>query len=161
MMNNVREMNKLLEDKPEVVLGLTDLIVGTHIGSGCFRDVYEHVTNKNWVVKIQRDNSFSNILEFELWCSIKDTKYAKWFAQCHWMSNNGKVLIQEKIKPITKKNSKNIPKTIPYFFTDVKKSNFGFRGTQLVCHDYDYSIDMFISNGLNKKTRSSKELKTR
>ena len=151
---------RLIKKEPEVTLGLLDLVLGKYIGSGCYRDVYQHSTNKDWVVKLMNDaEANSNLLEFEIWQTVKDTPWAKWFAPCPWCSDNGKALIQEKVEPITKENIYLIPDKIPYFFTDLKPTNFGFIGKQLVCHDYDMSLIRFVDNGLNNKLRSSKDLK--
>lgn len=159
-MENFNEHVDLIRKKPEVILGLIDLIIGPYIGSGSFRDVYQHATNENWVVKIQRDdNQHSNIIEYELWGDIVYTDYKKWFAPIHWMSHNGKVIIQEKTRPITKDDI--LPDKIPSFITDVKQSNFGFIGKQLVCHDYDFSLNMLFSNSLNKRMKSAKNLKVK
>lgn len=157
-MKNFKEANDLIRDKPELVLGIMDLVIGNYIGSGHFRDVYQHSTNPDWVVKLQRnDGQHSNIIEYEIWGDVAYTDYKKWFAPIHWMSNNGKALIQEKTRPI--KDVNEIPDKIPAFFTDVKLSNFGFIGEQLVCHDYDFTLNMLFSNKLNSRMKSTKELK--
>ena len=157
-MNLIKKV-ELIKEKPEIVVGLINMVIGDYIGSGTFRDVYQHSINDGYVVKLQREYENSNIIEFEVWCSVKDSPYSKWFAPCRWISENGKVLFQEKVEPITEKNKHLIPEQIPYFFTDLKPSNFGFIKKQLVCVDYDYSLLRFIDNGLTKRTRSSKELK--
>lgn len=156
---NLIERVELIKDKPEIVVGIMDMVVGDYIGSGTFRDVYQHNINKDYVVKLQREEHNSNVIEFEIWCNVSETPYAKWFAPVRWISDNGKVLFQEKVEPITEKNQHLIPDNIPYFFTDLKPSNFGFIKKQLVCVDYDYSLIRFIDNGLTKRTRNSKELK--
>lgn len=151
---------RLIKKEPEIVLGLLDLVIGKYIGSGCYRDVYHHTTNDEWVVKIMNDKEAnSNLLEFEIWQKVKDTPWGKWFAGCIWCSDNGKAMIQEKVEPISKNNVHLIPDKIPYFFTDIKPTNFGFINNQLVCHDYDMSLIRFVDDGLNNKMRSSKDLK--
>lgn len=156
---NKKDIIDTIENKLDVSIGVFDLLLGKFIGSGVHRKVYEHATNNKWVVKLQESQCFSNIIEYEIWCTVSYTEYAKWFAPVYWISDNGKVSIQHKVKPITKKNQHLIPDKIPYFFTDLKPDNFGFIGKQLVCHDYDYSLIRFIDNGLTKRTRSSKKLK--
>ena len=150
---------RLVRKKPLIAAELINLILGEYIGSSCHRDVYEHATKEDWVVKIQNSEKFSNIIEFEIWCLVQYTKYSKWFARCEWMSENGKVLIQQRLEPITKNNMHLIPDKIPHFFCDIKASNFGFLNGQLVCHDYDYSLVKFVNSGLTSRMKSSKELK--
>ena len=156
-----KHITELVKDSPHKAEGLIDLLLGEKIGQGCHRIVYEHETNKDWVVKIQNSQEWSNIVEYEIWKTIMWTKYKKWFAECFYISRNGKAMIQQKVEPITKYNEHLIPDKIPYFFTDVKASNFGFIGEQLVCHDYDYSLIKFVNNGLTTRMKSSKELKER
>ena len=156
-----KNIARLVRKKPLIATGVIELVLGSHIGEGCHRTVYQHLTNDDWVVKLQTSERFSNIIEFEIWCLVKDTKYAKWFAKCEWMSGNGKALIQQKIEPITEHNMHLILDKIPHFFTDIKPSNFGFLNGQLVCHDYDYSLIKFVNSGLTSRMKSSKELKER
>lgn len=127
-------------------------LCGELIGQGCYRDVFQYALDPRYVIKIQRDcEHFSNVIEFQLWSDIMYTEYKKWFAPCIWMSCDGRILIQRKTMPITK--TKRPPERIPYFFSDIKESNFGFIGKQFVAHDYDFSLSKFISFGLNNKTK--------
>ncbi len=154
-----KEVYKFMKDTPEIITGLASMIIGNFIGEGEYRRVYEHSVDETLVVKIQNNNYFSNIIEWEIWNIVKGTEHEKWFAPCTLLSYNGKILFQTKVEPINKYNEHLIPDKIPYYFSDIKRSNFGFIGEQLVCHDYDFSIDKFVENGLNKKMQSSKELK--
>lgn len=161
MMKNFNEATELIRDKPEIVLGIMDMVIGEYIGSGSFRDVYGHATNPNWVVKIQRNpGEFSNVIEYEIWSTVAySEEHKKWFAPIHWMSDNGKVIIQERVRPITDINE--VPDKIPHYFTDIKKENFGFIGNQLVAVDYDYSLIRFANAALTTKMRSAKDLKVK
>ena len=152
------ESVNLIQNKPDIALGLLDLVVGEQIGEGSFRAVYQHATNPDWVVKIQKpSDSFNNVTEYEIWCLVKDTDYKHWFAEVHWISDNGKVIIQQKVNKL--KNKSQVPNKIPHFFTDVKSSNFGLIGNQLTCHDYDYSLIRFADVGLNNRMKSAKDIK--
>ena len=154
-----KNIARLVRKTPHKAEGLVDLILGDWIGQGCHRIVYQHDTNENWVVKIQHSDKWSNIVEYEIWTLIMWTQYKKWFAECFYISRNGKALIQQKVEPITKDNMHLIPDKIPHFFADIKPSNFGFLNGQLVCHDYDYSLIKFVNSGLTSRMKSSKELK--
>lgn len=161
-MRNLEHYYRIIKESPDIALGAMDLVIGEHIASGTYRDVYAHATNPDWVVKVQRDNGyFSNVLEFEIWSLIAESKKdRKWFAPIHYMSENGKVMIQQRIRPLV--DNDVIPDKIPAYFTDIKRENFGFIGKQLVCCDYDYSLIRFIclTTDQNKK-RSSKKLKVK
>ena len=130
------------------VAGL-DILCGEYISSGTYRDVYQCVLFDNWVVKIDRSNSNSNILEFETWDLVKRTKHRKWFAPCAWISSNGKILLQQKTKPIT--DNKILPKKIPAYLSDVRIDNLGLIDGKLVTHDYSFTIDQLFKMKGNKK----------
>ncbi len=111
------------------------IFLGSKIGNGCYRDVYNYRLNEKLVVKIERDDTtFSNILEYKIW---EEVQYAddlsKWFAPCIAISPNGKILIQKKAERALKKD---YPKELPAFFSDIKMDNFGFLDGRLVCFDY-------------------------
>lgn len=140
---------------PFLSQSLLSFLCGKHIGSGCYRDVFEYGLDSNYVIKIQRDlGKFSNIIEWEIWCTLMYTEYAKHFARCKFLSPDGRILIQRKTQPITDK--RKAPENIPHFFSDIKDSNFGFIGKQFVAHDYDYSMVKFINSGLTKRTKKYK-----
>jgi len=111
-----------------------DVLLGKMLGYGCYRVVYECALNKDYVVKIENANGgFSNIKEWKLWEEVEYTPFKKYFAPCIFISDNGKVLIQKKVRLVLQEE---LPKEVPYFFTDVKPENFGFIGKQFVCCDY-------------------------
>lgn len=115
-----------------------NILIGKKIGSGCYRDVYLCRLDTSLVVKIEKENrEFHNIKEWNIWEEIKYSKLKKWFAPCIDISEDGKVLIQQKIEFGRKKD---YPKKVPSFFTDVQPKNFGFIGKQLTCCDYGSTI---------------------
>lgn len=127
-------------------------ICGEWIGEGINRDVFEYNLDPRYVVKVQKEaGEFSNIMEFEIWGAVRHTEYKKFFAQCLWLSGNGRIMLQRKTRPLTK--TLRPPERIPHFFLDVKDSNFGYIGGQFVAHDYEYSMTQFINTGLNDKTK--------
>lgn len=133
-------------DDPKVTLEIFDCILGEFIGSGCFREVYQHPHYKDYVVKIETGNTRENCLEWDVWRSVQFTENAKWFAPCTYISDNGIILIQKKVKVLWDKPQSKIPDKIPWFFTDIKSDNFGWIGNQLVCHDYSFTAGMITSN---------------
>jgi hypothetical protein len=106
---------------------------GELVGRGLNRDVYVYKYDANYVVKIQRTQSFDNVLEWEIWKSISFSQLHKWFAPCMIINEMGTVLIQRKVET---KKKKYYPKRLPLFFTDFKYANYGFIGDQFVCCDY-------------------------
>jgi len=113
----------------------TDLFVGAHIGQGTSRSVYEYRLNPKWIIKIDRSGQFCNVSEWDIWHNYKHIpEYAKFLAPCIHLSSCGRVMIQERTKPV--KNIKDLPKEIPNFFSDFKIQNWGMIGKRFVCHDY-------------------------
>lgn len=128
-----------------------NFLCGELIGSGSFRDVFQYQLDPNYVVKIQREKGmFNNIIEFEIWKLVMGSEYEKYFARCSWISDGGRIMLQRKTTPFTKR--KPAPEVIPNFFTDIKDSNFGYIGKQLTAHDYDYSLVRFAYLALSNKT---------
>lgn len=140
---NKRKIQEYIYENPEIGEACLDILCGEYIGSGASRTVYQSNLFENWVIKIERDGINSNLLEYETWCVVKNTKFKKWFAPCAWISDNGKVLIMEKTEPLEKLSKKMI-KTLPKFISDVKRDNFGLLNGKLVTHDYAFTIDKFI-----------------
>ncbi len=159
MKETLRKRLDYLED-PVLGLGLLDFVLGEYLGSGIYRDVYEYALDKNWVIKIEnKDGNGENWAEWRLYHAIKYSEHKKWFAECKWISDNGLIMMQRKTEEFSKKEKK-LPKKIPNYFTDVKQSNFGWIGNQLVCHDYSFTLEKLTScGGISKRMKSSKELK--
>lgn len=151
--------NSYIVDHPEIGQSIINTLLGEHLGSGTFRDVYEYGLDKDWVIKVENgDSEGDNWAEWRIWYAVKDrTDGTKdWFAPCSWISNDGKLLIQKRTKPLRTKYKK-IPEKIPSFFTDIKDSNFGWIGNRLVCHDYSFCIEMFSNHANPKKLRHFKK----
>ena len=123
-----------------------NLLCGSLLGTGMTRKVYECALLPGYAVKVENVNGwFQNVLEWQTWNRVKDTKASRWFAECRWISPNGKVLIQERTIPAP---ATVFPGKVPVWFTDLKRSNWGLvtakRGGPakefLVCHDYGTSL---------------------
>ena len=130
-----------------------DMLLGPLLGSGCSRYVFQHAFYKNRVVKIDMSSWNANVEEFKVWQHVQYIKSVnRWFAQCPQMSKCGRVLIQEKVN--INIDIEKYPAKIPSFFTDIKHSNFGFIGKQLVC--CDYASNLLIEKGLKIKMVKAK-----
>lgn len=121
-------------DFPEIIKNdFIKLFCGKLIGSGVYRQVYEHKFDKSLVIKVECADSkfFANIQEYSVWLEVQGTVFEKYFAPCVDISENGLILIQKKTKPLKKR-----PEMIPAFFTDTKIQNYGTYKGQFCCHDY-------------------------
>lgn len=143
-----------IDKLPTTARDLTYLFLGEVLGNGMSRSVYAHERDKSLVIKVESGgNRFQNVLEWEFWQTVKDTKMAKWFAPCVEISPNGIFLIQKRADMIPKNQ---YPKKIPKFFTDLKYQNFGMIGKQFVCFDYGTAHINAINNHLSTKLVTSK-----
>lgn len=136
-----------------ISMDMIDMLCGDFIGEGNSRIVFDYPMKKGWVTKIVKDsNCHDNILEREMYNSVYyRPEVSKWLAPIGWMSANGRVMLQKKVTPITDKNKSLIPEHIPAFLSDIKYSNFGFIGKQLVSVDYAFSLSICGSAALNGK----------
>lgn len=130
---------------------LFDFMLGSRLGYGAYRDVFEFKFNQKYVVKVAIEDSGrqANLLEEKVWREIDMTPVAKWFAPVVRVSGQGKYLIQERIEPLPKAQ---YPKEIPAFFTDTKYANFGWlEGKGFVCCDFgSFNIFRGVSTRLKK-----------
>lgn len=120
-----------------------NLLCGDKIGSGISRDVFECRIRPDLVVKVETNENwrtFSNAYEMKFWCDNQYApKIAKWLAPCEYMSPDGRIMLQKRVRSAHPNDS--LPAMIPAFLTDIKRENFGWLGTQLVCVDYATTID--------------------
>lgn len=125
-----------------------NLLCGDKIGGGMSRTVFECALLPGYVVKVETDpRRFQNILEWETWHMVADAPASRWFAECRWISPNGKVLIQERTRPA---GALELPEKVPVWFTDLKRQNWGMAKSRnkdgspgrewAVCHDYGTSL---------------------
>ena len=107
--------------------------LGKWLGGGMSRQVYEHPTDKNKVIKIENSaREFQNVIEWEFWQNWQyDKDVSKWLAPCYSISYNGTFLIMDRTIPLI-----TTPKYLPTFLTDHKLDNYGMLKGKLVCHDY-------------------------
>jgi hypothetical protein len=136
-----------------ISLEFADMLIGKLLGFGASRYVFQHASHKNRVVKVDMSSWQANVLEYNVWQHVQYVKTInRWFAQCPQMSRCGRILIMEKVNMTY--DVDRLPKMIPQFFTDIKPSNFGFIGKQLVCVDY-------ASNLLMEKSMKLKMVKAK
>jgi len=113
------------------------MLLGAHLGSGQFRDVFAHASSPEYVVKVEDvARSFHNIAEWELWKMVEDTPMARWFAPCSHISPAGSVLVMRRVEHLPEKL---LPKRVPYFMSDLKQENWGWFEDRPVCCDYGYT----------------------
>ena len=139
-----------ISDDPFISVDLLRMLCGEKIGEGEYRAVYNLELKKDWVLKISI-KPFSNQMEYNIWQTVKGEKISKWFAPCYFISPCGHFLIQKKVRRVTEKDK--LPKVLPAFFADTKKTNFGFIGSQLVCHDYHLCNAIDVSFAAQKEAK--------
>ena len=114
-------------------------LCGKLIDSGSTRFVYECKLHNGYVVKEEISQPcINNISEHIIWDCFKYAPwYAKWFSEVVFISSSGKYLVMKKLFVNT---DNKFPKRVPYFFTDLKKKNFGYDGKLFKCCDYAFVI---------------------
>lgn len=129
-----------------------DLLAPETLGRGLGREVRILATDEDWVLKIQvRTGGFQNVHEWQVWQEVEHWNWgAKWLAPCKMISPSGLVLVQRRTLPLPP--GYKMPKRVPYWLTDMKKSNWGLLNGKLVCHDYGMTRTM--SEGLERKLRT-------
>jgi len=158
-----RDIAKAIVKDTGVTAAALDMVLGEYIGSGATRVVYSYGPDPRYVVKIQDDETsgFDNVIEWSIWSLVENYQaeayrdITRWFAPCKCISDNGRMLIQRKTKPIN--SMADLPDKIPNFFTDIKPENFGLIGKNLVCHDYADVLYRLGYLGFNKRMRSAKK----
>ncbi len=136
-MRDYEKVADLAEGPQTVVRDTLGLLCGKKLGFGCYREVFELPWMPAFVLKLETDaGSFHNVLEWEVWREIKDSKWSGYFAPCEAISATGAALLMRRTRPI-----KAFPEglTLPSFFQDVKPDNFGLLKGRIVCHDYSIS----------------------
>lgn len=120
-----------------------NLLCGAKLGSGIHRDVFECRLRPDLVVKVEQQNEwryFSNVHEMKFWDDNQHyKKVANWLAPCEYLSPDGRILLQRKVRIATSLDE--LPKQIPAFLTDIKPCNYGWLEGRLVCVDYAMTVD--------------------
>lgn len=118
-----------------------NLLCGKLLGEGIHRKVFECRIREDLVVKVEEAEwpYFANVHEMRVWCDNQHApKISKWLAPCEYMSPNGRIMLQKKVRSIS--STDKLPDKLPSFLTDIKRENFGFIGDNLVCVDYAFLL---------------------
>jgi len=137
-----------------------NLLCNERIGYGMSRDVFDSLLLPDYVIKVERDaGRFQNVLEWETWQRVQFTKHSAWFAECRWISPNGRVLVMEKTQ---RPAPGSFPDRLPVYLTDTKRTNYGLSmltdpktgkpAMRFVCHDYGTSL--LFERGMTSRTRA-------
>lgn len=121
----------------EVQGDMNHLFLGDRLGGGSTREVYVDRLHPSRVVKVE-ESGFQNVMEHQVWSSVCDTYWAPWFAQVYWISANGRVLIQQRVRQ-PGKNAPPLPEMVPDFLADVRETNWGLVGKRWVLCDYGHN----------------------
>jgi len=121
-----------------------DLLCGKQLGEGVYRSVFECALRRDWVVKLETQDSdkrtFANVHEWSFWDKYCDqSAVARWLAPCEKLSPDGRILLQQRCDPLPL--DYHLPHKLPAFLTDIKRANFGLLDGKLVCVDYAF-VDM-------------------
>jgi hypothetical protein len=146
-------------DYSDVFEDAFNLLCGERIGRGMARDVFISPLLPGCVIKVEtRAHSWQNVIEWETWSIVKhNTPASRWFAECKWISPNGRVLVQERTRPPA---PSEFVDRVPVWFTDLKRQNWGMamaddnRTEYLVCHDYGTSL-MLQDGTVTKRMRKA------
>lgn len=139
---------------PNMRWQLLRMVLGEELGQGMGRVVFDCGINPRYVVKIENGiGSHQNVMEWELWESLKETSYARWLAPCERISIDGGFLLQRKTEPLPEKMR---PKRLPAWLCDLKPENFGLLEGRVVCHDYGTTHIHLTEKGVTKRMQTAK-----
>ena len=113
-----------------------------HMETGSSRKVFAIKFDPETVVKVCTHRIIQNVLEFDIWVSFSETEEGKkWLAPCYTLSDDGRVLTQERLAVINDIKDPRLPKKVPNFMTDLKVQNWGAGGKGNVkCCDYGSTL---------------------
>lgn len=118
-----------------VTLDLVSSLCGKKLGSGMSREVFTWTPNDNLVLKLEVNPSghFQNVMEWNTWRALQETKHCGWLAPCVWISDCGTALLMHRTQPIREGEE---PMELPAWLQDHKRANYGTLLGKVVCHDY-------------------------
>lgn len=123
------------------------LFCDTPLGEGRARSVFVLGTDATRVVKIETvAGSFQNIVEWETWRNLVESRYAAFLAPCYAISPCGTALVQARVKPLPDDSDPLMRALrLPDFLTDHKRENYGvYEGRVVAC---DYGSNLTINHG--------------
>lgn len=134
---------------PSILRDLASFVCADSLGSGLSRLVFVYRPNPKWVIKIE-EKGFQNVLEQYVWSRVSETEFKQWFAPIIDVSPLGTVILMERTRPA---RPEEYPEKVPAFFTDLKRTNWGFLDGRMVCHDY--GTNLLVECGLTKRMRKA------
>lgn len=129
------------------------VLCGRRINSGASREVFECMPLPGHVIKVERNDwGFQNITEWQVWERVRNNKAtARWFAPCVYISPCGSVLIMQRT---TEAADAQLPRKMPWFLDDFRRSNYGMLAGRLVCHDYGSNL-LIERGGATQRTHDA------
>lgn len=129
------------------------LVAGRRLGSGIGREVWSCTLDPTVVLKFETGGqSFQNVVEWELWESLRWTKTAsKWLAPCVSISSCGTVLVQKMTEPL---RHSELPKSVPVWACDLKLENWGLFEGRPVMHDYGLA-GVIVGRGASNRMKKA------
>ena len=101
------------------------LISAPELGRGGARTVYPVDDDGCAVIKkINVPFVGANVMEWHIWCAIRDTDLAPSFGQCKAISESGRFLVMERLDDISESDRSDTP-AMPQWVGDVWWNNFG------------------------------------
>lgn len=146
------------------------MVLGDLLGEGRDRAVYACRFDPSLVVKVDHrvaDGSTErqNEAEWRLWQVVEEgatepsggrdkfRRIRRWLAPCVGLSDAGTFLVQRRTEPLPA--DYRLPRKMPRFLYDLKRSNFGLLDGRLVCHDYGIIAPVLLNNALLVALRDS------
>lgn len=141
---------------------LANAFIGTEINEGWSRTVYTCPLREDYVVKVAREDNLAegvmaNAQEFKLYETLlqfvrEGGESRRWqldlLAEILWISSDCRVLIMKKAEPCPEHL---LPKVVPRWAQDLKKSNMGIIDGKVVFVDYaEHSV---LEAGLYNKVK--------
>lgn len=114
--------------------------LGDYLGEGFRRIVYAHKDDPELVIKFLKNiEDDHNRIEFENWQILKDTEKGRWLTPCVSLSEDGRFLIQKRVK-VTDEAPENVPDWIQilgdWSFGGNKSKHWGIYEGRIVLIDY-------------------------
>lgn len=101
------------------------LISAPKLGKGGARTVYPVNGDPCAVIKeINIQFVGANVMEWHIWCAIRDTELAPVFGKCKAISESGRFLVMERLDDISESDQLKTP-SMPVWVRDVWWTNFG------------------------------------
>ncbi len=111
-----------------------DLLIGDHIGTGAFRQVYHHGYDNGLVVKVgMHGGDFHNVTEWHDWNRMAKLSAGKFLVPCCAISPCGTFLVQRYAPDCLESE---LPTQVPGFMTDMAPRNWGKWRKKVLCRDY-------------------------